>query len=232
MGLGFRMKDDSNQTLERQRLLEMLDHSLRSPMNAILHHSELVLMGIEGEISEAVRADVQTIADEAQALNAVLQRLSMWVQLEASGLSRERINITRLIRTALGTAQSEVDRAGKRFISNIADQDIQVLANEQALYQIVTRLLVDLIETGESPRINVTLRAENSSVSLSIGSDGVSTTDSSKARLGDQMVADLLLSSILIEQMGGQLITSGTSGSNQVIRLLFPRLMETVDSIP
>src|SRR5215471_5785838 len=102
------MTDDSNQTPERKRLLEMLDHSLRSPMNAILHHSELILMGIEGEISEAVRADVQTIADEAQALTDVLQRLLMWVQLQASGLARERINITGLIRTAIGNAQSDV----------------------------------------------------------------------------------------------------------------------------
>lgn len=219
--VGFRMNDESDLTLDRQSLLATLDHSLRSPLNSIFHHSELLLMGLEGEISEAVRADVQTIADEANALNSVLQRLLKWVQLAASGLTRERINIARPIRAAIGDAQSDIDRTGKQVISNVADQDIQVVVDEKALYHIVLGLLFHFIENGGSPLINVTLQVEDRSVLLIVSNDPI-TTDSSKPRIGDRTIADLLLSSIVVEQMGGQLVLSQSSGGGHVIRLFFP----------
>jgi len=224
------MKNESNLPLDHQNLLAMLDHSLRSPLNSIFHHSELLLMGLEGDISEAVRADAQTISDEAHALNSVIQRLLTWVELEASGLTRARINIARLTRAAIGDIQSEIMRSGKQLINHFPDQDIEVLADEKALYQIILGLLYHFIEGGESPHINVTLQAENNSVLLSIDNDRTSTTN--KPQLGGRTIADLLLSSILVEQMGGQFIISQPSGSDQVISLHFPRIMDAVDSIP
>jgi signal transduction histidine kinase len=226
------MNDKSDLTLDRQGLLAILDHSLRSPLNSIFHHSELLLMGLEGEISEAVRADVQTIADEAQALNTVVQRLLIWVQLEASVLTQERINIAHPIRTAIGDSQSEIDRAGKQITSNVGDKDFRVLAYEKALYQIVLALLFHFIENGESQRIYVTLQAENGSVSLNVSDDRVTGPDSPKPRFGSRTSADLLLSSILVEQMGGQLIMSQPSSGKYAIGLLFPRITESDDSIP
>lgn len=226
------MKNKFDLPLDRPSLLAALDHSLRSPLNSIFHHSELLLMGLEGDISEAVRADVQTIADEAQALNSVLQRLLLWVQLEASGPARSRVNIARLTRTAIREAQSAIDRAGKQLVSNIVDQVILVLADEKVLYQIVLSLLLHSAEDRESPHIAVTLQSENDSVLLIIGNGPMTAANTPKAKLGGGTIADLLLSSVLVEQMGGQLTISQSSASNQAIGLHFPRITEAVDSIP
>lgn len=225
------MNGQSNVTLDRQKLLAKLDHSLRSPLNSIFHHTELLLMGLEGDLGDVVRADIQTISDEAHALNGVVQQLLLWMELAAAGLTREHINFARPIRAAIRDLQAVIDRAGKQIISDVIDQDIQILADEKAIYQIVTGLLVHVIETSESPGIKITLQAENQLASLKVSTDQATSAASPKPEFASRVITDLLLSSLLVEQMGGQL-SSEASGSSYAIGLVFPHAAKAADSIP
>ena len=122
------MTIESGASLDRKNLLAQLDHSLWSPLNAIYHYSESMLLGMDGDLSETARVNVQTIFDKAQSLHTALKKLLAWLPFEAVGLIPASINIAYVLNQAISMASMNF-AGGQIHMSQDANLDIQVIAD-------------------------------------------------------------------------------------------------------
>lgn len=69
------------QPLDHRELLRQLHHSVKSPLTSISNLTEMLLLGIDGELSLGVRQDVQTMSDDTQRLQQAVEKLLDLVEL-------------------------------------------------------------------------------------------------------------------------------------------------------
>ena len=222
------MTIESDASLDRKNLLAQLDHSLWSPLNAIYHYSESLLLGMDGDLSDTARVNVQMIFDKAQSLHTALKKLLAWLPFEAVGLIPAAINITYVLNQAMSMASINF-AGGQIHINQDANLDIQVIADEKILYQIISTLLSYLVKDGVTSTINVELHLLDRSVEVNFSAVLEAGTDVPASHFNHQASADLLMSSIFVERMGGQLLLKPPS-EGEGFRLVFPRLADADSS--
>jgi signal transduction histidine kinase len=70
--------------------LASMSHDLKSPLNSIIGFSELLLKGIEGELNDAQREDIQLIHDSGEELLGIINSVLDFSRLEAGTLEIHR----------------------------------------------------------------------------------------------------------------------------------------------
>jgi len=91
---------ESNQQLNAYEVISTLSHELRSPLNPIIGFSQILLDGLDGDLSEDAEQDVRAIYSGAQTLLMLLDSLVDWTRLESGKLmiSRDKQDLTEVIR--------------------------------------------------------------------------------------------------------------------------------------
>jgi signal transduction histidine kinase len=227
----FDMNSKSNAPIDREYLIADLAHALRSPLGVIFNHVEPLLLGLDGDLTDVVKKDVQVIADGAYAVSAAVGKLLAWIEIEAARLTQTPITIAPLIQQVIYETHASAERAGIQVISSIADKTIQVSADERALYQIVSALLTYFIENGAGTRLNVVLSTDDEAVSIRFSCDGEAIPVASSSSRKNNASIDLLMSSILMERMGGFLVMDTDADSREAFSLVFPLNSKATDSI-
>jgi PAS domain S-box-containing protein len=77
--------EDANRS--KSRFITMMSHDLRTPINAIIGYSDLLLMGIRGELNEAQAADLQRMRQASRFQLTLLNDILDFARAEANELS-------------------------------------------------------------------------------------------------------------------------------------------------
>jgi signal transduction histidine kinase len=143
---------------EAQRLksqfLANMSHDLRSPLNSILGFSELLLRGIEGEITPRQRRQLTVVQERGNQLLRLLNEILDTAKLESGRmeLHRQSSPPAELVRAALQEARRGRPPSGADQVHIELQPGMQMLhADPLRITQAVTHLLNWGIDTGSDP---------------------------------------------------------------------------------
>jgi len=223
------MATQQGRGLNRQQLMAELDHAVRSPLSSIFNRTDLILAGLEGDISEDVQRDVEIIATEAQRLYETLERLLQLTQVEVFPPERQPINIRLAVEEAVRKVQSQVEHEGRQLVVSVSDALPTVLAHALSIQQLVQLLLLVTIRGSTDAVVRLQVSIDTSAIAVHIGAGEVSANEDKVtiANLSREFVegsisVDLLLGSLLAEQNGGELWATHGSEDHTILHFTIP----------
>jgi len=144
----------------KSQFLTMMSHELRTPMNAVLGFSELLLLGISGNISEEAKQDVQLIYDNGKHLLDLINDILDIAKIE-SGLMQfapQPINVEQTIAEVVSSSKVLKQNHDIDIIVDVPSNLPTVEADLTRLKQILLNLVSNAIKFTDRGQVTIKAR--------------------------------------------------------------------------
>ncbi|HEU5209868.1 MAG TPA: PAS domain-containing sensor histidine kinase, partial [Longimicrobiales bacterium] len=216
------MLEEVNQQLRqatkaKDQFLAVMSHELRTPINAIMGYSDLLDLGVKGELNEDQRAMLSRVRETSKHLLGLINEV-----LDLAKIGAGRMDLV-LVETDLGDI---VTRASEQVaplatakgleleVENVA-QPITVKADETRLTQIVINLLSNAVKFTPSGSVRLSLRLHGDTAEVRVRDSGPGIPDEERERIFEEFY----------QVEGGFSRSSGGTGLGLAIARRFARLM-------
>ena len=146
------------QVVNRQQsdFITNVSHELRTPLAGILGYAELLLDGLDGELSEDQRRDVLEVQTGGQLLLSLVNDILDESQIEAGKMALDTVcvDLRVVIEAVLATVRTLADRKALYLHANIP-VGAEVLGDEGRLKQILTNLVGNAIKFTDTGGITI-----------------------------------------------------------------------------
>ena len=159
----------------KSQFLANVNHELRTPVSAIISYGGLVLSDTQGQISQLQKENLQDLLKNAERLLNMIDSLLDIAMIEAgkSEVRVEAVDLEEIIRGAVTTIESSLNRNHVHLILNIAP-DLSVLNTDRdKLKQILLNLLDNAAKFTEHGEIRITAVQKNGSLKLVVSDTGI-----------------------------------------------------------
>jgi PAS domain S-box-containing protein len=132
--------------------LAIMSHELRTPLNAILGYSELMELGISGDLSKKLRDQIGRIRKSAKHLLSLVNDLLDLAKVEAGRLSvvSAPAKVSEAIDSALTLIQPQAEAKNlKIVVSPGADNLPEYIGDDERVRQILVNLLSNAVKCTE-----------------------------------------------------------------------------------
>jgi signal transduction histidine kinase len=245
-----RLFDETQQTAERLRevdrlkseFLSSMSHELRTPLNSIIGFTEIMLMGIDGELPLEAQEDVQAIYDNGQHLLRLINDVLDLAKIEAGylALSIEEVPIVPLIEDVKNNVAGLVlNKPSVEFVVEIegAEAFPPIQGDELRLTQILNNLISNAVKFTDEGAVTlrayqdhphwICLEVEDSGIGISADElekifDRFHQVDSSESRRAGGTGLGLPITRHLIELHGGTIDVRSQLGVGSVFAVRLP----------
>ena len=162
-----RLFADQVQTTERLRevdrlkseFLASMSHELRTPLNSIIGYAEVLLDGIDGDLTDDMQEDVGAIHGSGKHLLNLINDILDLAKIEAGqmDLVPEPIELRPVIDDAVSTVRVLVKDRPVQFVIDAQDDLPQVNADALRLRQIINNLLTNATKFTEKGDITLSV---------------------------------------------------------------------------
>jgi PAS domain S-box-containing protein len=165
--------DEANRA--KVEFLSMMSHDLRTPLNAVNGYTDLLLMGVRGELTEAQQKDLTRIKDAGKFLLGLINDILSFAKLE---LGKAELDIRPV--PVVGALTQAEELLGTRFAdAGIAyrreevSEDLLVNADPDRLQQILLNLLTNASKfTPAEGRVTLSATRMGERVHISVADTG------------------------------------------------------------
>ncbi len=235
----------------KTEFLRHMSHELRTPLNAILGYSELLLEELEESAAPELSDDARRITEASQHLLGLLNGLLDISKIEAGAvdLEIEAIDLDDLL-SGLREAIAPLVAANNNALEMSAAPGLDLHSDRQRLHQVLINLAGNACKFTSDGTITVqaSARPDGGGVRLTVADDGVGMSAAKLARIFDAFVQvddsarrrkqgsglGLAITKKLIELLGGSISVTSTPGEGSTFTVdLPPRtpdLLSTRDS--
>lgn len=143
--------------------LAVMSHELRTPLNAIEGYTELLLMGIRGELTVQQVRDLERIKSSSHHLLGLINDVLNYARIDAGKLEYTLLSVPVdvLLADAATMIVPQVERAGLEY-SQGTYKGVRVMADTDRTRQILLNLLSNAVRfTPSGGRVTVTCRVED-----------------------------------------------------------------------
>lgn len=223
----------------KSQFLANMSHELRTPLNSIIGYSEVLLDGVDGELSEDAEEDVEAIHNSGKHLLSIINEILDLAKIEAGEmhLDIKNVDVVEFV--------NEIVRSGQILVKNkpvelkvIQEGDIpMVSADAVRLRQIIWNLMSNAVKFTEQGHVNVRLCMPNEKlVSIIVEDSGVGMTqedlnviferfsqvDGSSTRRAGGTGLGLTITKQLVEMHGGEINVSSELGKGSTFSISLP----------
>ena len=220
----------------RNRFYAVMNHELRTPINAILGYSDLVLAGIYGPLADGVRESLERSQRATHHLLELVNDVLDLSKLEAGKMeiAPEPVHMTELIEELLSTVRPLAESRGTELDVSENDCREPIVTDPRRVRQILLNLMSNAIKFGEGKPVKVRCtRQEKGWMELEVVDLGGGIPPEDLPRIFDEFVQlsnaagggtglGLPISRRLAELLGGELQAESTPGAGSVFRLRLP----------
>ncbi|NJK29158.1 MAG: response regulator [Acaryochloris sp. RU_4_1] len=224
----------------KSRFLATLSHELKTPLNAILGFSQMLLRPSKGTLSVKQTEMVQRILNNGKHLLEMLTEILDFSRIEAGrlDLNPEWFNLAELIAATLEELRSLADQKQLTLSMHFSLGNPTVFNDPGRVRQILTNLLSNAIKFTEAGQIWVKVK-ENSPEQLVISIDDTGIgippaeltsifeafcqVDQTNTRKHPGTGLGLAITRTLVEMMSGQITVTSQVGEGSTFRIEIPR---------
>ena len=226
--------------LAKSAFLTMMSHELRTPLNAVTGYSDLLLIGVRGDLNEGQREDVQRIKRSGQYLLGLINDMLNFAKLEAGQVEfrLERVPLTPLLEGLADLIMPQVQSKGLRYEYSGCADDPAVHVDPEKVRQILLNLLANAVKfTEPGGEVALTCKCDGDVVRMTVRDTGRGIPADQLARVFDPFVQvdrhltpssqqgvglGLSISRDLALGMGGRLEAESTVGGGSAFTLTLP----------
>jgi K+-sensing histidine kinase KdpD/predicted HTH domain antitoxin len=194
-------------------------HDLKTPLNAIIGFSRVVIKGMDGPINEIQAADLTTVFNGGQRMLVLLNNLVDMARLNNgyTKLSLDECDMINLIGKAAERWQTQNPT---KILTTEINVSISIFnVDEARLSQVITNLLTYAAIRVTEGSLTLSAKEDESDLNITIQSLGQKSRD--KSEMDSAMLG--FISSALIKLHGGKTETIEETEGGMLIRFSIPR---------
>ncbi|MDM8530158.1 ATP-binding protein [Anaerolineales bacterium HSG25] len=166
----------------KSQFITVMSHELRTPLNAINGFSELLLLGLSGELPESAKEDIQLIHESGEHLLALINDILDISQIESGQvqLTPQSLDVQELIDEVLASTKLHIKEKPIKIEVIISDSLRPIWADHTRLKQVLLNLVGNAIKFTEKGVITIQVSLEenvrstvNNKVYFSIKDTGI-----------------------------------------------------------
>jgi signal transduction histidine kinase len=223
----------------KSQFLGGLSHELRTPLNAIGGYAELMEMNVYGPLTADQATALERIQASRRHLQGLIDQVLELTRIEA-GMVRytiDKVSLADLIETCEVLTGPQIEAKRLHYSRDKSVDDVAVLADAGKMRQIVVNLLTNAVKyTADGGEINLAVKSDDSTVSLSVSDTGRGIAEEMLELIFEPFVQlnqtagsqsgvglGLAISRNLARGMGGELTAASTAGRGSCFTLTVPR---------
>ena len=170
----------TNAELERANRLKSeflanMSHELRTPLNAILGYTNLMLDGIDGELSEQLSTDLTHVVTAGATLLRLINGLLDIAKIEAGRMdvNREPVDIRLVAAAVVALLRPAAEPKGLTIRVDIPSDLPLVQADRARVEQVLTNLVANAIKFTERGGVTISATATGGEVTVVVTDTGI-----------------------------------------------------------
>ncbi|MFN8383794.1 MAG: ATP-binding protein [Anaerolineales bacterium] len=235
----------------KSSFLANMSHELRTPLNSILGFADVMLEGLDGQLTPYMDNDLKLIQKNGQHLLHLINDVLDMAKIESGKLNLiiEKFNLHEIMEEVTSITSSLANE--KDITLNIdehSDRDVEISADRNRLRQVMINLVNNAMKFTEQGKITIRIAQEENNVLVSVKDTGIgihpsqleavfqefTQVDSSTTRKVGGTGLGLPISRRLIEMHGGRLWaeSTGIEGEGSTFYVFLPIEAKVIDSEP
>jgi signal transduction histidine kinase len=233
----------------KSEFLANMSHELRTPLNSILGYTEVMLMGIDGEMDSEVHADIQAIYDNGQHLLHLINDILDLAKIEAGrlNLSFETLAIQPLIDEVVTNTNGLLLKRQKpvEFHVEVAENLPAAMVDRLRLNQILSNLLSNAVKFTDQGCITLRAFSEDDHICFAVEDSGIGISPADQERIFEQFrQADgsfkrraegtglgLAITRHLVQMHGGTVVVRSQPGEGSTFTVRLPLKQQTAEAV-
>ncbi|MGQ9681708.1 MAG: ATP-binding protein [Anaerolineae bacterium] len=249
-GIVVVLRDISEQrALEQVKtdFLSVVSHELKMPLHAIKGFVDIILMNKAGPVTETQRDFLQTVKQQAEALQIMINDLLEFSRLESGQirLRIERVLVGQLVRGVVARLAPLAAEANLELINDVPGDLGLIQADEARLEQVLTNLVSNAIKF--TPQGSVTVRAYDwgDAVQVSVTDTGIGIPADRLERVFDRFFQvdgsatrayrgaglGLTICKHIVEYHGGRIWAESQVGRGSTFHIVLPKTQPSPDQL-
>jgi PAS domain S-box-containing protein len=222
----------------KSEFLANMSHELRTPLNSILGYTDVLLMGLDGELDEEVTTDLEAIHENSQHLLNLINDILDLAKIEAGRMTIELgdVNVSHLLQEVKKpSAGLLVNKEVEMLVE--ADENLPPLhADYHRVYQVVNNLVSNAVKFTEKGAITLRALAEGDEMVLQVEDTGIGISkedldmifeeftqaDTSSTRQHEGTGLGLTITRRLVQMHGGTISVESEAGKGSTFTARFP----------
>lgn len=154
----------------KEQFLTTMSHQLRTPLNAVLGFSELLLMKLAGELTNEQEKQISIIHKSGKHLLALVNDLSDLARIDAGEISFtiKELSAQELISDIINTLTPLAESKQLNIIVQWPDKEIIVNSDKGLLTQIITNIINNAIKFTHEGSVTLKLSQKNNKAILEV----------------------------------------------------------------
>lgn len=218
--------------------LARMSHELRTPLNSIIGFADVLLMGLDGDLTERMVEDLQLIRSSGYHLRDIIGDILDMSKIEAGRLELyfESFDIERVAGELMATAAPLAEQKGLTLQLDIAPDVGPLVADRTRVRQVLWNLIGNAIKFTDRGQITVTVRRNDSEALFTVADTGIGIAPEDAPRIFDQFSQidpgrrgsisgtglGLSISKSLVELHGGHIWVESQPGQGSVFCFIIP----------
>lgn len=223
----------------KSQFLANMSHELRTPLNSIIGYSEVLLDGVDGELTPDAEEDVEAIHNSGKHLLSLINEILDLAKIEAGEMRIERkpVDLVASVKEIVQTAQVLVKN--KPVVLEMVEETHipLVLGDQIRLRQIIWNLVSNSVKFTESGSVRVHLNQQSDNmVAVMVKDTGVgisaeklglvferfSQVDGSSTRRAGGTGLGLTITKQLVEMHNGEIFVESELGKGSTFWFTLP----------
>jgi PAS domain S-box-containing protein len=224
----------------KSQFLANMSHEFRTPLNAILGYTSMLLQGVSGPLGAAQKRNLERVDSNARHLLAIINDILDISRIEAGRMPvhLSRVELPTLVAEVLAEVEPLIARSKLTVRRELAAKLPIVRTDRPKVKQILVNLLSNALKFTPAGSVTVAaeLKARAREVWISVTDTGIGIADRDKERIfGDFQQVDasptrqyggaglgLSICRRLAEVLGGRLMLSSKVGQGSTFTLVLP----------
>jgi PAS domain S-box-containing protein len=150
----------------KSEFLANMSHELKTPLNAIISFTDILLTEMEGPLTEAQKSDLQMIQESGRDLLTMVNSILDLSKIEAGELELHLnpVDPAEVIEAVVSPLLVSASKKGLTMETDLPSNHSPVLADEDRLKQILRNLIGNAIKFTEKGKISVGAQKKNKMV--------------------------------------------------------------------
>jgi signal transduction histidine kinase len=236
LAIGFAQEKDRLVQTMRRKFLSTTSHDMRSPLNAIIGFSRIIMKGVDGPITDLQSQDLETIYTSGQSLLKMIDNVFNIEKIEAGSveIDAKAFKLEDLINSIVSDVQPLIDEYGNTLDVQYADAPEEIHSDPGKIKQILVNLLARATKFTRqgSVTLNVALVAAEGAdwVRFQVSNTGLGMTRQqierfTQAKSSGSLQYDdigLMVSQRLCQLLGGEIVIESKTGQGDTFTIDLP----------
>jgi signal transduction histidine kinase len=222
----------------KSEFLANMSHELRTPLNSIIGFSKVILKGIDGEINETQRTDLQAIHSSGLHLLHLINDILDFSKIEAGKMElvQEDVTLREIITEAVNSMEGLCKEKHIEMKVELGESLPRILVDKIRIRQILINLISNAIKFTEQGYVTISAAASSDEVVVVVSDTGKGIDDKNLAKVFDAFYQidgstsrkaggtglGLAISKKFVELHGGRIWAKSTLGIGSSFHFTIP----------